>query len=305
MRTLRVAVLSAIAVCAAFGQKKEQFADMQRDIATIDGNVKDLQKTLPAALGELKGIIGQLSNSVDSSNTKMQAQLQAGLEQQQAAVKAPVANLNGRLDQIAQSFQELKETILDMNSRIGKMDAKLQDLQHQIQIGSNPPPAPGSSVVAPPGGSGGGMATGGPAPGACPSTLQADTTYSNARRDWVAANYDIAMQEFSDYARCFPSTQYAPNSQFYIGDIYYKKGDYDNSLKAFDTVVERFPENPKTGDAHYMKGLSLLKLNQRDAAAKEFRLVVSKYPNTDSAAQARLKLKELGLSAGPAPRRRK
>jgi len=304
MKTLRVAALLAIAACAAFGQKKEQFAEMQRDISQIASDVKDLQNFQRDRLGELKGMITQLSGAVDSSNSKMQAQLQAGLDQQQAAIKAPVANLNSRLDQIAQSFQELKETILDMNSRIGKMDAKLQDLQHQIQIGNNPAPPPGAAA---PGGPGGGTAANAPGSGAgaCPSTLQADTTYSNARRDWVAANYDIAMQEFSDYARCFPGTQYAPNAQFYIGDIYYKKGDYDNSLKAFDTVIEQFPENPKTGDAHYMKGLSLLKLGQRDAAAKEFRLVVSKYPNTDSAAQARLRLKDLGLSAGPAPRRRR
>ncbi len=301
MRTLRVAAVLAIASCAVFGQKKEEFAQMQRDIADISDKVKDMQRSVPVALAEIKGMMSTLTNSLENSNGKMQSQLQAGLDQQQAAIKAPVATLNSRLDQIAQSFQELKETILDMNSRIGKMDAKLQDLQHQIQIGNNPAPPPGAAAT--PGGPGGGMAAN-PA-GACPSTLQADTTYSNARRDWVAANYDIAMQEFGDYARCFPSTQYAPNAQFYIGDIYYKKGDYDNSLKAFDTVVEQFPENPKTGDAHYMKGLSLLKLGQRDAAAKEFRLVVSKYPNTDSASQARLKLKELGLSAGPAPRRRK
>ena len=114
---------------------------------------------------------------------------------------------------------------------------------------------------------------------------------------------DLAMQEFSDYARCFPTTQYAPNAQYYVGEIYYNKGDYENAMKAFDTVLEQYPENTRTGDAHYMKGNSLVKLQRKEAAVKEYRQVISKYPKSDSASKARTKLRELGVSAGT-PRRR-
>ncbi|HSM76099.1 MAG TPA: tol-pal system protein YbgF [Bryobacteraceae bacterium] len=301
MRALRASFVLLLAIPAAFGQKKEQIADMQRDIASIQDTLKSLQTSQASTLGQIQGMLTSMSTAVDSNNTKVQNQLSEALRQQQQAVLTPVANLNTRLDQMAQSFQELKETILDMNSRLGKLDAKIQDLQTQIQLGRNPAPAPGTAGVDP---SGTSLNSGVPSGQAgCPSSMQADSTYSNARRDYMAAHYDLAMQEFSDYARCFPTTQYAPNAQYYVGEIYYNKGDYENAMKAFDTVLEQYPENTKTGDAHYMKGNSLVKLQRKEAAVKEYRQVISKYPESDSASKARTKLRELGVSAGT-PRRR-
>ena len=75
--------------------------------------------------------------------------------------------------------------------------------------------------------------------------MQAAPTYTNAYRDYKAGKYDLAMQEFGDYLRYFGSTEFAPNVQYYIGDIYYRKADYDNALQAFDAVLEHYPDNSK------------------------------------------------------------
>jgi tol-pal system protein YbgF len=295
-------VIFAASYPAAFGQKKEQFAEMQRDIAGIQADLKTLQNAQADKLGELRGMLQQLSQTLDSTNTKMQTQLQESMQKQQSTVMGPVASLNTRLDQMAQSFQELRETILDMNGRVGKLDAKIQDLVNQQQLSARPAQPPDSGTAPAPGTSQPQAGISAPGGGNCAS-LPADGTYSNARRDYMAAQYDLAMQEFSDYLRCFPTTTYAPNAQFYIGDIYYKKADYDEALKAFDKVTEAFPENNKTGDAHYMKGNTLIRLSKKEAALKEYRTVVSKYPDTDSAVQAKAKLRELG--AGTATTRRR
>lgn len=287
----------------AFGQKKEQIADMQRDIAANRDTLKALQQSQATSLGQIQGMLTTLAASADASNTKVQNQLQDALRQQQQSLMTPVANLNTRLDQMLTSFQELKETILDMNSRLGKLDAKIQDLQTQIQLGRNPAAPPGASGTDPNAPPNGAAAVAPAGPAGCPPTMQADATYSNARRDYMAAHYDLAMQEFSDYARCFPTTQYAPNSQYYVGEIYFNKGDYENALKAFDTVLEQYPDNNKTCDAHYMKGNSLAKLDRRDAAIKEYRDVEAKCSGSDAAMKSKAKLRDLGAST-PARRRR-
>lgn len=304
MKALRASVILLVAIPAAFGQKKEQFAEMQRDIASIQDNLKTLQNSQTATLGVIQGLLTGMQGAMENNNNKIQTQLQEALRQQQQSLLTPVTNVNSRLDQMTQSFQELKETILDMNSRLGKLDAKIQDLQNQIQLGSHPAPPPGSSTTGDPSGGGGSASSTAPAGAAgCPATMQADSTYSNARRDYMGARYDLAMQEFSDYVRCFPQTQYAPNAQFYVGDLYYKKGDYENALKAFDTVIEQFPENNKTGEAHYMKGNTLIKLNRKDPAIKEYRTVISKYGDSDSAVLAKGKLKDLGVTSAQGRRR--
>jgi tol-pal system protein YbgF len=104
------------------------------------------------------------------------------------------------------------------------------------------------------------------------------------------------MQEFGDYLKYFGTTQFAPNAQYYIGDIYFRRKDYDNAVQAFDAVLEHYQDNSKTADAHLMKGKSLLALGKRDAAAREFKEVTSRYPSSDAAPKARTLLKELGLA---------
>ena len=94
-----------------------------------------------------------------------------------------------------------------------------------------------------------------PAQSGPPAGVSADTLYSNAVRDNSTGKYDLALQEFSDYLKYFPTTAFAANAQYYIGDINYRRNDYTNALQAFDAVLERFPDGSKTADAHYMKGL--------------------------------------------------
>jgi tol-pal system protein YbgF len=126
--------------------------------------------------------------------------------------------------------------------------------------------------------------------------MSAEVLYTNAVRDQTTGKYDLAMQEFTDYLKYYSNTQFASNAQYYIGDLYYKKQDYTNALQAFDNVLERFPDGNKTADAHYMKGVVLMALGRNDSAAREFRDVYTSYPDTDLAAKAKARLKDLGLN---------
>ena len=116
----------------------------------------------------------------------------------------------------------------------------------------------------------------------------------------MAGKYDIAFQEFSDYLKYFSNTDLAPNAQYYIANIYYRKADYNNALTAFDAVLEKFSDNPKTPDARYMKAMCLVKLGRNDSAAREFRDVYTRYFNDhpDIAAKAKAQLHEMGLPVG-------
>jgi tol-pal system protein YbgF len=130
-------------------------------------------------------------------------------------------------------------------------------------------------------------------------------------RDRSGGNPDLALQGFQEYLKWFGTSELAPSAQFYVGQIYYDKGDFDNAVKAFDTVLERFAENNKTAEAMYMKGMSLLKSGQRTQAGQEFLTVIQKYPNSGVAPNAKVQRKALGLSvpgsaaAKPAARRRR
>jgi tol-pal system protein YbgF len=287
----------------AFGASKEM-QELQRDVALLQDQVRTMQRTQDERFAAMQALVQQTLESVNRTNTAvavMENKINDALKAQQQLAGGAVANVGQKLDQMAEDFRAVRESVLDMNTRMGKLDAKMADLQNLINTVRTPPQAaPGTP---PNGDMGNSLNT--QVPTGPPAGMQAGATYTNAFRDYKGGKYDLALQEFGDYLKYFPKTDLAPNAQFYVGDIYYRKGDFDNAVPAFDALLEQFSENAKTADAHYMKGLSLRKMEKRDAAAKEFREVIAKYPDSELAPNAKEQLKQMGLSAGTAKRTRR
>jgi tol-pal system protein YbgF len=278
----------------AFGASKE-IVELQRDVAMLQDQVRNVQKSLDEKVTTIQTLAQQTLDSANKANTAvalMERVFNDAMKQQQASVSGPVLSVTQKLDQMSEDFRAVRESVLDMNTRMGKLDAKMADLQNLINTIKAPAPPP-PSALSPNGAPGATEAQAGPPPG-----LSAETAYTNGYRDYLGGKYDLAMQEFTDYLKYFSNTQFASNAQFYIGDLYYKRQDYPNSLQAFDNVLERFPDGSKTADAHYMKGVVLMALGRNDSAAREFRDVYTSYPETDLAAKAKARLKDLGLSVG-------
>jgi TolA-binding protein len=189
-----------------------------------------------------------------------------------------------------------------MNSRMSKLDAKMADLQNLINTTRSAPAAPPPAIGTAPADPNSGQAPSGP-----PAGMSAETTYTNAFRDYQAGKSAIAFQEFSDYLKYFGNTSFAPNVQYYLADIYFRQQDFNNALQSFDAVLEKYPDNPKTADALYMKGMCEMGLGRNDAAARDFREVYARYLDTDSdiAAKAKARLREMGLTVGTVSKRRK
>src|ERR1700676_2413757 len=128
---------------------------------------------------------------------------------------------------MSEDFRNLRETVNDIGARIGKLDAKVTDLQNMVNVVKAPqvapPSSPGGTTGTPPNGATSNMPPATSGPVTPPAGLRAESLYSNAYRDYVGGQYDLAMSEFTDYIKYFNETEWAPNSQFYIGNIYYKK----------------------------------------------------------------------------------
>jgi TolA-binding protein len=301
MSLYRSAILLVALSPFAFGASKE-IMELQRDVALLQQQVTTLQSSIDQKVAAIQTLTQQTLDSVNRTNTAvavMENRFNDAMKQQQQSLNGPVANVGQKLDQMSEDFRAVRESVLDMNTRMGKLDAKMADLQNLINTmhaapAAPPPAAGGPTVTTDP--------NGGPPPG-----MQAADTYTNAVRDNLAGKYDIAFQEFSDYLKYFGNGSFAPMAQYYIAEIYARKQDYASALQAFDTVLEKYPENSKTADAHYNKGVCLMNLNRNDGAAREFRDVYARYSdsNPDIAAKAKARLREMGLTvAATAPPKR-
>src|SRR5580704_12207858 len=198
----------------AFGASKE-IQELQRDVAMLQDQVRTLQRAQDEKFAAMLALVQQTLESVNRTNVAvgvMENKFNDAMKQQAQQVSGPVANVGQKLDQMSEDFRAVRESVLDMNTRMGKLDSKMADLQNLINTVRSAPAAPPPAVGAPadPNSS---QASGGP-----PAGMQAETTYTNGVSDYLAGKNDIALQEFTDYLKYFGNTQFAPNAQFYIAN---------------------------------------------------------------------------------------
>ena len=307
MSLSRVAILFFALSPFAFGASKE-IMELQRDVAMLQDQVRNLQSTLDQKVAAIQTLTQQTLDSANRTNTAvavMENRFNEAMKQQEQSLNGPVANVGQKLDQMSEDFRAVRESVLDMNTRMSKLDAKMADLQNLINTTRSAPAAPPPSVGGP--GAPPGDANATPAPNGPPAGMQAESTYTNAFRDYQAGKNDIAIQEFTDYLKYFGNTNFAPDAQYYLADIYYRKQDYSDAMQNFDAVLEKYSDNRRTPDAHYMKGMCLMGLGRNDAAAREFRDVHTRYIDLDPdiAAKAKARLREMGLTVGTTSKRRR
>ena len=211
----------------------------------------------------------------------------------QKSMQATQGANSGKIDQISGQVQSLNDSVDELRARLDKLQKTLDTLQQQsqsLQAGQ-------SSQI--PGGVVGPAATdttsGMSAPNetAQPPSPQApplNQLYQSALRDYNAAKYNLANQEFGDVIKFYPQNDLAGNAQFYQAEIAYRQGDYQNAIQGYSTLLSQYPGSNKAPAAILRKGESLLSLGQKDAAIHQFRALIQRYPQTPEAVQARNKL---------------
>jgi TolA-binding protein len=288
MSRFSLAILLTVAP-SLFAQKKEDFIALQRDVAQMQDQMKQLQKSQDEKMAALTTLLQQSMDAqarLSTNLASLEKNLNTAIADQQAKIAAPVAALGTKVDTMADGFSGVKENVAALSAQLSKLDAKLTDISLAIRTLNAPP-------VAPPPAAG--------APTAQAQLPNAETLWENAKRDMSAGKNSLALDEFSDYAKFFPESENAPSAVYNIGIIYDRNDQHEEALKAFTDVVDKFPENPRTPDGLYMKGVQQMKTDHNTDAGATFREFLKRYPTNDKARKAQDHLRELGLAAPAKP----
>ncbi len=296
MNASRLLVLSmALSPVMLLGQKKEDFLQIQRDVASMDEHVKQLQKALDDKTAALDALLRQsidASNKTNAAMTAMQRDVDQKMTEQGIKLVAPVATMGAKVDEMSGDFRTVAESVRELVRHLNDMDAKIKDISEAVRTLAAQQIAPPPKADVPPG-------TVQQAPDTPPPGMSAELSYTAALGDYNGKKDDLALEEFAQYLKYYPTSANAPSAQYYIGQIYYRTQNWEDAAKAFDAVLEKFPKNAKTSEAQYYKACALLNGKHKSAAADEFKSFIRSYPDSPHVQEAHKHLRELGMEAPP------
>ncbi|MEW6752811.1 MAG: tol-pal system protein YbgF [Candidatus Latescibacterota bacterium] len=266
---LRCALLGAclLAGCATQGSVKR----MQVDVRRVEHRLE--------ALGE------QLT-TLDSVLLQRESQSQ----REWTSLATDGGTLMLRLQQVQARMDEVSRRLADLRQEI--------ELLRLYGVGQAAPGGPSAPATA----------SAPPRAGAWPQSqsqsqlLLADpqSLYEQALADMKAGNHDLAATAFAQFVESFAGDSLADNALYWQGECSYARRDYAGAAAVFRKVLETYPQGDKVPAAMLKLGYSLVESKQREKGAAQLRSLVQKYPDSEEAAQARDRLRNL---ATPARRR--
>ena len=292
----------------AFAVSKEM-VQLQTQVQQLQDSLQHLQTTNDERMGVIVNLVQQNTDSVNK--------MAALINTLSSTLKEESDASGSRNTQLSTQIQALNDSIDELKTRLTALTTQVQGIQSQLQnVNSTPPQAGGTgsqSGMAPQSGaapqtgaSPQGAALAGPEPQASaavpapPAAPPLDQIYQGGLRDYNSAKFTIAISEFNDVIRYYPTDPLAGNAQFYIGEIAYRQGKYIEAIKHYDAVLEQYSGNPKAPASELRKGQSLLLLGQKEAGVRELRALIQRYPQTPEAQEGRSKLNGMGVRIYPA-----
>ncbi len=105
--------------------------------------------------------------------------------------------------------------------------------------------------------------------------------------------YDDAIAEFTAVLNKYPDSNYADNSQYWLGETYYVLRNFDAARGSFDAVIENYKESEKVPDAMLKLGFIDYEQGRWKASKKNLKSVIKAYPESNAARLADQRLKRI------------
>ncbi len=259
--------LLGAAACATPGQVRRvetQVAVMQRNQERADS----------ARASELARIIAMQTKAMDSlvALTRTLDRVDRGSREQTTELleaRKQILAIQQRIDQSQQGLRELR----------AQLDARSEMAAAAITIGDT---AASTSPVTT------------PAPVAAGPT--AATLYATGQQSLRINAFGTARNAFRDLLKAHPTSSYAPDAAYYIGDAFLREQRTDSAQVSFGRVVREYPTSMRAAAALYKLGVMAQDRGDLAAARGYFQQVVApRYRAADEYELAQDRLKTLPL----------
>lgn len=240
--------------------------------------IAELQRQLSEARMQnaaLEQRIAALENSMRGQGTELLSQVET--------LKNEVRRLNGLSEtqafNIEAAQKRQKDLYVDLDTRLRLMEKPVEP------VASEPPPLPASPSIP--------VAPTRPGVKGKSTTQSEGKAYDAAFQLFKAGDYPAAIAAFNSFAQTYPSSSYAANAHYWIGNAHYALRDYNASIAAQRKLVAAYPQSDKVPEALLNIASSQQEMGDMNAARKTLEELTAKYPQTAAAELAKKRLSYL------------
>lgn len=186
----------------------------------------------------------QLASRSDTSAGRLQANPQAEAYYQMQVLQQEVQQLRGAVEELRHEVKRLRqqrtEDYMDLDRRIAKLSGDAPASAAPAGNGA----ANGDSAAAP-------VA---PAPSAGGNSADEKSRYQTSFGLARKGDYDGARKAFKSLLDDYPNGQYAPNANYWLGEIALVQGNIEEAREWFVALLDGYPNSSKVWDGRYKLG---------------------------------------------------
>ena len=236
------------------------------------GNVWAADNSL-ADLSE-KQRLQRLERLISSDVLLRQTQTMESLRKEISSLRENVEQQEYEIESMKQRQRNL---YIDMDRRISNAEAGSRSSAEF----SAPVPPPNAKQVT------------GVIPVATTGDVEGQEKYSKAFSLLKEGQYKQSIVAFEKFKAAYPSSKYADNAQYWLGEASYVSRDYKKALTEFQQLVAQYPESSKISGAQLKVGYVYFELKNWSAASDALQKVITLYPGTTVAKKANERLQRM------------
>lgn len=114
--------------------------------------------------------------------------------------------------------------------------------------------------------------------------------YEDALATLRSTDFAAAATQLAAFQKRYAGSAYSGHAQYWLGNALYGKGDVKDAAEAYRALVVAAPDHPRTPDALLQLSTCQSELKDRRGARKSLEDLIRLYPNSEAAQSARERL---------------
>ncbi len=314
---MKLIKLFSVSLCGVLLANMASAADLAREVANLREDVTVLQRQLyrendkkASANGDVQGKISEYDETIRKLNGRLD-ELEHKLKENNDKIEKYNRDMEIRLKilegrPIPDSLSAPVPRFPTVYSAPVAKDAAesvagdkikgkdLEPLEKEKKASQIATPKPVAAPVATPK-----AAT--PKPTATPtatptSANDAQTIYNNAMKAYNAGLYDEAEIAYNDILERFPNHALASNAQYWLGEVYLKRGNYSKAKVAFKDGYDNYKNGNKGADSLYRLGTTFVLLDDSHRACLVLMNFDEEYPKANAELKSKVNVEKIKLN---------